>query len=290
MSAPVMVLGDRRPILFRRLAGVSPVVLVAAVFLLAVTLAAVLAPAIAPYDPDQLDLANPYAGSSSDHLLGTDASGRDILSRLLHGARISLAGPALVIGFSMTIGVALALTAAWCGGWVDSLISRVLEVLFAFPGLILAIVAVAVFGAGFWAPVAALSVAFVPMIARVLRSVALRERNLPYVSALHIQGVSVPRIMLRHILPNLMPMILVQSGIGFAYAMLDLAAISYLGLGLQPPTADWGVMVAGGQTSIIEGFPQQSLYAALTVLVTVVSLNLVSGWLAERYDVTGARA
>lgn len=285
-----MFLGDRRPILFSRLAGLSPVVLVAAVFLLAVTLAAVLAPAIAPYDPDQLDLANPYAGSSSGHLLGTDASGRDILSRLLHGARISLAGPALVIGFSMTIGVALALTAAWCGGWVDSLISRVLEVLFAFPGLILAIVAVAVFGAGFWAPVAALSVAFVPMIARVLRSVALRERNLPYVSALHIQGVSVPRIMLRHILPNLMPMILVQSGIGFAYAMLDLAAISYLGLGLQPPTADWGVMVAGGQTSIIEGFPQQSLYAALTVLVTVVSLNLVSGWLAERYDVTGARA
>lgn len=285
-----MVLGGRRPILFRRLAGVSPVVLVAAAFLLAVTLAAVLAPVIAPYDPNQLDLANSYAGSSTEHLLGTDASGRDILSRLLYGARISLAGPALVIAFSMTIGVALALAAAWYGGLVDALISRALEVLFSFPGLILAIVAVAVFGAGFWAPVAALSVAFVPVIARVLRAVALHERNLPYVSALHIQGASVPRIMLRHILPNLMPMIVVQAGIGFAYAMLDLAAISYLGLGLQPPTADWGVMVAGGQTSIIEGFPQQSLYAAVTVLVTVVSLNLVSGWLAERYDVTGARA
>lgn len=285
-----MVLGDRRPILFRRLGSVSPVVLVAAVFLVAVAVAAALAPVIAPYDPDQIDLAHTYAGSSTDHLLGTDASGRDILSRLLHGARISLVGPALVIVFSMTIGVALALAAAWYGGWVDAIISRAVEVLFAFPGLILAIVAVAVFGAGFWAPVVALSVAFVPMVARVLRSVALRERSLPYVSALHIQGVSVPRIMLRHILPNLMPLILVQAGIGFAYAMLDLAAISYLGLGLQPPSADWGVMVAEGQSSIIEGFPQQSLYAALTVLVTVVSLNLVSGWLAERYDVTGARA
>ena len=290
MTAPVLVLGDRRPLLFRRLAGVSPVVLVAAVFLALLVLTAALAPLVAPYDPDQLDLANSYAGPSGEHLLGTDANGRDILSRLLHGARISLVGPALVIAFSMTIGVALALAAAWHGGVVDAVISRAVEVLFAFPGLILAIVAVAIFGAGFWAPVVALSVAYVPMVARVLRSVALRERHLPYVAALHVQGASVPRIMLRHVLPNLMPLILVQAGIGYAYAMLDLAAISYLGLGMQPPSADWGVMVAAGQPSIIEGFPQQSLYAAVTVLVTVVSLNLVSGWLAEQYDVTGARA
>lgn len=285
-----MILGKRRPILFRRLATMSPIVALAAAFLASVVIAAALAPIIAPHDPAQIDLVNSYAGSSSSHLLGTDASGRDILSRLLHGARMSLIGPALVIAFSMTIGVALALAAAWYGGLTDAIVSRAVEILFAFPGLILAIVAVAVFGAGFWAPVVALSIAYVPMVARVLRSVAIRECRLPYVSALHIQGVSVARITLRHVLPNLMPLILVQAGIGFAYAMLDLAAISYLGLGLQPPTADWGVMVAEGQSSIIEGFPQQSLYAALTVLATVVSLNLVSGWLAERYDVTGVRA
>lgn len=290
MSAPLAVLGRSRPLMFGRLARVSPVVLVAATFLVLMVAAAVLAPVIAPYDPDQIDLASSYAGSSAQHLLGTDASGRDIASRLLFGARISLAGPSLVIVFSMTVGVALALVAAWCGGWADAVISRIIEVLFAFPGLVLAVVAVAVFGAGFWAPVVALSVGYVPMVARVMRSVAVRERNLPYVAALHIQGVSVPRILLRHVLPNLMPLILVQAGIGFAYAMLDLAAISYLGLGLQPPTADWGVMVAAGQGSILEGFPQQSLYAALTVLVTVVSLNLVSGWLAERHDVTGLRS
>ncbi len=288
MNAP-LVLSRSRPLLMGRLARISPLVLVAAIFLVLLAAAAVSAPLIAPYDPDQIDLVNSYAGSSADHLLGTDASGRDILSRLLHGARISLLGPTLVIALSMTFGVALALAAAWYGGLVDSIISRAIEVLFAFPGLILAIVAVAVFGAGFWAPVVALSVAYVPMVARVLRSVALRERNLPYVAALHIQGVPVPRILVRHVLPNLMPLILVQGGIGFAYAMLDLAAISYLGLGLQPPTADWGVMVAAGQGSIIEGFPQQSLYASLTVLVTVVSLNLVSGWLAERHDVRGLR-
>jgi peptide/nickel transport system permease protein len=287
VSADV-VLSSRRPVLFRRLAGVSPVVAVAGVLLGVVVLLALLAPVVAPYDPDAVDLMAPYDGSSTAHWLGTDASGRDILSRLLFGARISLAGPALVIVCSMVFGVLLAVVAAWCGGIVDAVISRVIEVLFAFPGLILAVVSVAIFGAGFWAPVVALSVGYVPMVARVLRSVALRERNLPYVAALQIQGVSAPRIALRHLLPNLMPMITVQAGIGFAYAMLDLAAVSYLGLGLQPPTADWGVMVAEGQSSIIEGFPQESLYAAVAVLITVVSLNLVSGWFAERYDVRGA--
>lgn len=289
MSAEVM-LSNRRPILLRRLSRVSPVVVVAAVALLVVVVATVFAPVLAPYDPNAVDLLNPYAGSSPEHWLGTDASGRDILSRLLYGGRVSLAGPALVIVFSMSMGVLLALVSAWYGGPVDAVISRIVEVLYALPGLILAVVAVAVFGAGFWAPVVALSIAFVPMITRVLRSVALRERNLPYVAALQIQGVSGPRIALRHLLPNLRPLIAVQAGIGFGYAMLDLAAISYLGLGLQPPTADWGVMVAEGQSSIIEGYPQQSIYASLIVLVTVVSLNLVSGWVAERYDVTGVQA
>jgi peptide/nickel transport system permease protein len=262
-------------------------VLAAATVLVVVVLAAMLAPILASYDPNAVDLVNSYAGPSSEHLLGTDASGRDILSRLLFGGRVSLVGPSLVIAFSMAGGIVLALTAAWFGGLVDSAISRTIEVLFAFPGLILAVVAVAIFGVGFWAPVISLSLAYIPIIARVLRSVAIRERSLPYVAALRIQGVSAPRIAIRHILPNLMPIITVQAGIGFAYAMLDLATISYLGLGLQPPTADWGVMVAEGQSAIIEGFPQESLFAAFVVLVTVVSLNLVSGWLAERYVVSG---
>lgn len=283
-----VVLSERRPILLRRFAGVSPVVLVAAVVLAAVVLLALLAPVLAPYDPDAVDLLAPYDPPSAAHWLGTDASGRDLLSRLLYGARISLAGPALVIALAMTLGTTLALVAAWYGGLVDAVVSRVLEVLFAFPGLILAVVTVALFGAGFWAPVVALSIAYVPMVARVLRSVALRERNLPYVAALQVQGVPATRIALRHLLPNLLPMIVVQAGIGFGYAMLDLAAVSFLGLGLQPPTADWGVMVAEGQSSIIEGFPQQSLYAAVAVLVTVVALNLVSGWYAERHGVKGA--
>jgi peptide/nickel transport system permease protein len=290
MTTDTIRIRPRRGLIFGRLARLGPVAAVASLFLCTITAAAILAPLLAPHDPNAVDLTSSYAGSSPGHLLGTDASGRDILSRLIFGARVSLAGPAVVTALSMVGGVVLALTAAWCGGIVDATISRVVDVLFAFPGLILAVVTVAVFGVGFTAPVIALSVAYVPITARILRSVAVRERHLPYVAALQIEGVSVPRIALRHLLPNLMPLVVVQAGIGFGYAMLDLAAISYLGLGLQPPAPDWGVMVAEGQSSIIEGFPQESLYAALVVLATVVALNLVSGWLAERYQVTGMQA
>jgi peptide/nickel transport system permease protein len=284
------VLTRQRPILFRRFAGMSPVVAVAAVVLCLIVLAAIFAPLLAPHDPSAIDLRSSFSGPSPSHPLGTDGTGRDILSRLLYGARISLAGPACVMFLAMIAAASLSLVAAWNGGVVDSGIARFLEVLFSFPGLILAVVAAAIFGAGFWAPVFALSLAYIPIMGRVLRSVALRERNLPYVAALQIQGVPSTRIAVRHMLPNLMPMMIVQIGVGYAYAMLDLSAISYLGLGLQPPTADWGVMVSEGQASIVEGYPQESLYAALAILVTVVCLNLVIGWIAERFDVTGVRA
>ncbi len=280
----------RRPILMRRFARVGPVVGTAGVVLVLIVLVAVFAPLVAPHGADAVDATASYAGSSGSHPLSTDANGRDILSRLIFGSRISLIGPAIVMLLAVPVGTFLAVLAAWCGGFVDAAVSRFVEVLYSFPGLILAVVTVAIFGAGFWAPVLALSIGFIPLIVRIMRSVALRERNLPYVAALQIQGVSATRIAWRHIVPNLLPMVLVQTGIGFGYAMLDLSAISYLGLGLQPPVADWGVMISEGQTSIIEGFPQESLYAALVVLVTVVSINLVSGWLAERYDVSGVQA
>jgi peptide/nickel transport system permease protein len=286
MTAQMTSFG-RRPLLLRRFARLGPLTAAALIVLAVLAVVAALAPWLAPHDPLATDLANPYSGPTGSHLLGTDDSGRDILSRLLHGARPSLVGPAFVVVISMAAGTGLALLSAWRGGWVDSTIGRLIEIIFAFPGLILAIVAVAVFGTGLVAPILALSVAYIPILARVVRSVALKERKLPYVAALQIQGVSSWGICLRHILPNIAPLLLVQAGIGYAYAMLDLAAISYLGLGVQPPAPDWGVMIADGQASIFEGYPQQSLIAGLVVLITVVSLNLVSGRLADRLDVTG---
>lgn len=276
--------GGRRSAILGRVAAVGPLTAIAGSICAAFVLIAIVGPLIAPYDPSQTDVVTVFGGSSAQHLLGTDDTGRDILSRLLVGTRISLLGPALVIVLATTIGTALAVAGAWLGGWFDAAISRTLEVVFAFPGLILAIVAAALFGAGFVAPVVALSVAYVPVIARVLRSAAIRERNLPYIAALRVQGASGLSICVRHLVPNLLPLVVVQAALGFGYAMLDLAAISYLGLGIQPPQPDWGVMVSEGQPSILNGFPQQSLYASLLIVVVVVSFNLVAERVAQHFD------
>lgn len=284
-TAQLMMRPGGRDTVMRRMAALGPLTAAAVVVCSLLALVAIIGPFIAPQDATALDPLSVLAPSSSAHWLGTDDTGRDILSRLIVGARPSLAGPALVIGLSAVVGTLLAILGAWHGGWVDAAVARFIEVTFAFPGLILAVVVAAVFGAGFLAPVIALSIAYVPVLARVLRAAALKERSLPYVDALRVQGASGWAICVRHLLPNLLPLIVVQSAVGFGYAMLDLAAISYLGLGIQPPAPDWGVMVATGQPSIIGGNPEQSLYAAAVVVVAVVSFNLVGEWLARRFDI-----
>ncbi|MGV9877999.1 ABC transporter permease [Streptomyces sp. NPDC003006] len=245
-------------------------------------LLAALGPLIAPHDPNAVDALGVNAGPSAAHLLGTDDTGRDILSRLIMGTRASLAAPAVIIAVSTTLGTLLALSAAWFGGWLDRFVSGVLDVVFGFPGLIMAVLAAAVFGAGLVAPVVALSIAYLPLITRVVRAAAVKERALPYVSALQLLGAPTARIWLRHLLPNLLPLILVQATIGFGYALLDVAAISFLGLGSQPPDPEWGLMVTNGAPSILSGHPQQSLYAGLVILVVVVAFNLLGAGLSRR--------
>ncbi|GAA4833016.1 ABC transporter permease [Kitasatospora terrestris] len=245
-------------------------------------LLAVLGPLIAPHDPNAVDPLGVNAGPSPAHPLGTDDTGRDLLSRLITGARASLAAPAVVILVSTTLGTLLALAAAWSGGLLDRIVSGALDIVFGFPGLIMAVIAAAVFGAGLAAPIAALSVAYLPLVTRVVRSAAIRERHLPYVSALQLLGAPTARIWLRHLLPNLLPLVLVQATIGFGYALLDVAAISFLGLGSRPPAPEWGLMVSNGAPSILAGQPQQSLYAGLAVLVVVVAFNLLGTGLSRR--------
>ena len=209
-------------------------------------------------------------------MLGTDGSGRDIFSRLLSGARTSLAGPLIVMLLATSIGSAMAVASAWRGGWVDQAIARALDALFAFPGLLLAFLAVAVFTPGFVAPVIALVIASIPWVARIVRSVAVRERRLPYVVALEIQGFSPLHIATRHLVPNVSRTIGAQGALTFGYAMVDLAAINFLGLGQQPPTSDWGVMVAEGQEAILRGSPEQSLFASAFIVVSVLAVTLLS--------------
>ncbi|WP_342767200.1 ABC transporter permease [Branchiibius hedensis] len=243
----------------------------AAGFLLLVTTMAIFAQLLAPHDPEATDLMSIYQGPSAQHWLGTDGTGRDIASRLMFGARTALAGPALIIALSLVASVPLALVAAWRGGKTSFLISRLFDILFAIPGILLAILAVAMFGTGLTAAVCALAIAYLPYTGRVVLAAAHRERFLPYVRALEVQGHPASRITIRHILRNLSPLIAGQATVAFAYALIDLASLSFLGLAVQPPTPDWGVMVSD-RDALLQGHPMGVISAAVMIVLTVLSL------------------
>lgn len=246
-------------------------------------LVALLGPLLAPYPPDQTDVLSASQGPSAEHWLGTDSLGRDLLSRALVGARMSFAGPGIIVLTSAVFGTVLAIYAAWHGGWIDTVLNRLLNVIFAVPGVLVAVLASAVFGAGFWAPVLALSVVYTPYYARVVRSAAVRERNMPYVEGLQLAGVSSWRICTRHILVNVSPIVLAQGTIAFGTALVDFAAVSFLGLGVQPPTAEWGIMVAEGRSELLNNAPQQSLVAGSLIVLTVVAFNVLGERLTGKF-------
>ncbi|WP_415961102.1 ABC transporter permease [Streptomyces sp. 021-4] len=251
-------------------------------FVALVVLAALFAPWLAPHDPNAVDLSQALAGTTADHPLGADAAGRDTLSRLLVGARASLLGPLGVVAFSTVLGVAVGMAAAWRGGWLDSVLSRSTELVFAFPGMLLAIIVISVYGEGLLAPVIALAVAYLPYVSRLTRSLVLAERMRPYVSAYQVQGHSPLAICLRHILPNIAPVVLAQATINFGYALMDLAGLSFLGLGVPPLTPDWGRMVFDGQTAIQHGYPLSAVLPCVVIVLTVVAFNVVGERWADR--------
>ncbi|MFD7556934.1 MULTISPECIES: ABC transporter permease [unclassified Streptomyces] len=272
----------RRPGLSRIRVTGSPLYLVCLAFVALVVVAAVLASWLVPYDPNVIDLGNALAAPSPEHPLGVDAAGRDTLSRLLLGARTSLLGPLGVVAFSTVAGVAVGMAAAWKGGWLDSLLSRSTELVFAFPGMLLAILIISVYGEGLTAPVIALAVAYLPYVSRLTRSLVLAERERPYVSAYQVQGHSSLQICLRHVLPNIAPVVLAQSTINFGYALMDLAALSFLGLGVPALTPDWGRMVFDGQTAIQLGYPLSAILPCAVIVLTVVAFNVVGERWADR--------
>ena len=243
---------------------------VAAAVVVIAVIVAVFAPIIAPHDPIIGDLLAAYQVPSAGHLLGTDGTGRDIASRLIYGAQTSLLGPAAIILLSLAIGVPLALSAAWRGGWTAFAINRVLDIIFAIPGLLLAILAVSLFGPGLWAAVIALAISYVPYVGRVVVAAAERERRLAYVTALSVQGVGVLKITTWHMLRNLTPLIVGQATVAFAYALVDLASLSFLGLAVQAPRSDWGVMVSD-RDAILQGHPGQAIAASVAIVAVVLS-------------------
>lgn len=251
--------------------------------LAALALLALLAPVLAPHDPAAYDSASAYAGFSGSHPLGADRLGRDILSRLMWGARTSLLGPLLAVGLATIAGVPLGIALAWKGGRLDTVVGRSLDVLFAFPAVLLATLTVALFGVGLTPCVIAVGIAYLPWAARSVRAAALRERAKPYISAVEVQGVSGLAICARHILPNVWGLVVAQSTIAFGYALVDLAALSFLGFGVQPPAADWGVLV-NSYDAILQGHPEQALLAGGLIVITVMSVTVIGARVGDRRE------
>ena len=257
------------------LRATGPAGVASAVVIAAAMFAAAFGPLLAPYNPDLPNLSLAWAGPTGGHLLGYDVEGRDVLSRLLAGAQTAMLGPLAVVILSVTAGTLLAVTAAWRRGASDAVISSGLDIVFAFPGILLAVLAAAVFGAGLPAAAIALSIAYLPYVARVLRGAALRERSQPYVAALEVQGAPAASICLRHVIPNIGPLIAAQATILFGSAMIDLAAISFLGLGVQPPAANWGIMISENQVGIVQGYPLPALAAGICIVTVVIAVNVL---------------
>ncbi|MBL3688033.1 ABC transporter permease [Leucobacter zeae] len=255
---------------------------VAVAVLLLLALAAALAPLLAPADPTASDFSRIYRPTEPGAPLGTDGSGRDILSRLLFGARTSLIAPAVIVLVAGAIGTALGVASAVMGGALDRVLSRVLDIGFAFPGMLLAIIAVAMFGPGITPVVIALAIAYVPFIGRVVRGIAIGEMVLPYVDALLGVGQTRWRIAIRHLLPAVLPTAMAQITVSYGYAMIDLAAMSFLGMGVQPPTADWGLMVSEGQRGVFQGYWEESVYSGIMIIIAVAAVSLVGDRYADR--------
>lgn len=243
---------------------------------------AVFAPLLAPYPPDQTDLALSLTPPSPAHWLGGNQFGQDTLSRIIYGSRTSLIGPLSIVVLSTVLGILLGLVAGWRGGRIDAWLSRIFDITFAFPALLLAILAVALFGKGLAAPVVAMSIAYTPFVARLVRSLVLQAKSRPYVAAYQVQGFGSVHIATRRLLPNIAPTVLAQSTLNFGYAMIDLAALSFLGLGVQPPTADWGAMINEGRGAVLSGQPLSAIAPALAIIIVVVAFNIVGEELADR--------
>lgn len=255
---------------------------IAVVILAVLVIAAVFAPWLAPYPPDQIDFAAINAGPSPAHWLGTDNLGRDTLSRTMWGGRTALLGPLLVVVGSTIVGMLLGLAAGWKGGWLDAVLGRAFDVLFAFPSLLIAIIAVALFGKGLVAPVIAMCIAYAPYVARLTRALVQAESTRPYVSAYRVQGFGGPWIALRRVMPNITPVVGAQSTLNFGYVLAELAGLSFLGLGVQPPTPDWGAMINEAQAGIVSGAFLPAIVPAVAVVLAVVAVNVIGEEMSDR--------
>ena len=262
--------------------------IVGLVIIVILILVALFAPVISPYDPIAQNLkknltAGIWAGNS-DNILGTDEFGRDLLSRIIYGARISLSVGLIAVVIGLSIGATLGIVAGFFGGRMDNVLMRLVDIMFSLPSILLAIVIVAILGRGLGKAMIAIGITYSPQIARIIRSGVLIIRNSEYIEAAKALGNSSPRIMLVHVLPNVASSIIVYGTLSIGSAILDAAALGFLGLGAQPPLAEWGAMLSGSIHSITGGYWWVVTFPGIAILLSVLGFNLFGDGLRDALD------
>ncbi|MFC1465993.1 MAG: ABC transporter permease [Candidatus Brachytrichaceae bacterium NZ_4S206] len=263
----------------------SPQFIIGAALVTLFALTAVLGPALSPYSPTAQKMSLRLKPPSTEHVLGTDDFGRDVLSRILHGAMPSLQVSVLSVAGSLVIGVVIGLIAGYRGGWTDTLLMSLMDVLLAFPAVLLAIAILAVMGTALSNVILAIAIVNLPTFARLARGSTLATRELLYVEAARGLGVSPIRIMWRHILPNIAAPLIVQTSLTIAAAILIEAALSYLGLGIQPPAPSWGNILSSTY-GFIQTNPWPSVFAGAAIALAVLGFNLLGDGLRDALDPT----
>lgn len=253
------------------------------VLILTVVLGALAAPLITSHDPIAISTAERLTRPSASHILGTDIYGRDTLSRVLYGGRISLTVGGLAVGLALVIGGTLGAASGFWGGWLDAIAMRIADVVLAFPAILLAIGLLAFLGGGFWNVVLAIAIVYTAPLSRVARAAVLTVRHEEYVDAARTIGAGDVRILVRHVLPNAVAPVIVESTLRLALAILAEAALSFLGLGTQPPTPTWGQMIAEGR-AVMTFSSWPAIGPGVAITVTVLGFNLFGDAIRDAFD------
>jgi peptide/nickel transport system permease protein len=266
----------------RRWLGTRQIILGGSVVLLLV-LAAMFAPLLAPFPPDQIGVGRRLSPPGPGHWLGTDEFGRDILSRIIFGTRLTLYVGLVAVGIGLAFGISIGAVAAYAGRWVSGLLMRAIDVLYTFPDVLIALGLVAFLGPSLTNAMIAIGISVVPYYARVTYAIVLAERQKTYVAAARVIGASHLRVIVRHLLPNVVPPMIVVASLGFSAAVLSAAALAFLGLGAQPPTAEWGLMLATGR-NYIERAPWVVIAPGMTIFIAVLAFNLLGDGVRDILD------
>jgi peptide/nickel transport system permease protein len=261
----------------------DPLAVAGSVVLLVLVVVGVFGPWLAPYGVNEIDVNNMLAHPTSAHPFGTDELGRDVLSRVIVAARVSLEVAVVSVGLALLVGVSIGLVAGYYRGWVDNALMRCMDVLFAFPVLLLAVAIVAVLGPGLLTAMVAIGVVYAPIFARVTRASVLSVREQVFVAAAVSIGTSDLRIMRRHVLPNITAPLIVQTSLSLAFAILSEAALSFLGLGVQPPAPSWGRMLYDGRGFVTDAW-WLGVFPGAAIFLTVLAFNLVGDALRDVLD------